>query len=100
MVRFKTTFNRERLLNASPWILATACLLLVSLLIFFGVSNFRREQQLFQNALIDRSLTLTRFISSASRETIREHYRFSEKLEPWENYMQAAISQAVEQPGV
>ena len=90
----------ERLISASPWILATACLLLVILLIFFGVNNFRREQALFQNALMQRSLTLTRFISSAARESIRGYMRYSGEVGRWEDFMQAAISQAAEQPGV
>lgn len=90
----------ERFVSASPWILAIACLLLVILLIFFGVNNFKREQALFRNALLQRTLTLTRFISSSARESIRGYIRYSGEIGRWEDFMQAAISQAVEQPGV
>lgn len=88
------------LLGFSPWILAIACTLLLLLLAMFTVSNYQREKELIGEALVQKGLTLMRFINSSAREAIRENIRLSGPWLGWEEQMQAAMEQAAEQPGV
>ncbi len=88
------------LLNFSPWILATACTLLLVLLSIFAVSNYQREKELVVEALSQKGITLMRFINSSVRESIRDNLRSDRQWNHWEDHMQAAMKQAVEQPGV
>ncbi len=88
------------LLNLSPWLLATACTLLLILLTIFAVSNYQREKELIVEALAQKGLTLMRFINSSVRESIRDNLRSTQQWNSWEKYMQAAMQQAAEQPGV
>jgi len=92
--------NSNLLLSFSPWMLATACFLLLLLLVVFTVSNYRREKELMGEALVQKGLTLIRFIHSSARESMRENLRSSTTLIGWEELVQAAMDQAVEQPGV
>ncbi len=92
--------TRNRLLNFSPWILATACTLLLVLLSIFAVNNYQREKELVMEALTQKGLTLMRFINSSVRESIRDNLRSTEQWNPWEDQMLTAMQQAVEQPGV
>ena len=88
------------LLNFSPWILATACTLLLVLLVIFAVSNYQREKDLVVEALAQKGLTLMRFINSSARESIRDNLRSGNQWNRWEDHIQVAMQQAVEQPGV
>lgn len=88
------------LLNFSPWVLATACTLLLVLLSIFAVSNYQREKQLVVEALAQKGLTLMRFINSSVRESIRDNLRSGQDWQQWEEHIQTAMEQAVEQPGV
>ncbi len=88
------------LLNFSPWFLATACTLLLLLLAMFTASNYQREKELIDEALVQKGLTLMRFINSSAREAIRENIRSSQSWQGWKEQMQTAMEQAVEQPGV
>ena len=99
-LRIKTERNGNFLLGFSPWILAIACTLLLLLLTLFTVSNYRREKELIGEALVQKGLTLMRFINSSTREAIRENIRSSQPWVRWEDQMQTAMEQAVEQPGV
>jgi two-component system, NtrC family, sensor histidine kinase HydH len=90
----------NRLLNFSPWILATACTLLLILLSIFAVNNYQREKELVMEALTQKGLTLMRFINSSVRESIRDNLRSNQQWTPWEDRILTAMQQAVEQPGV
>ncbi|EKD34230.1 MAG: Sensor protein [uncultured bacterium] len=99
-LRIKTERNGNFLLGFSPWILAIACTLLLLLLTLFTVSNYRREKELIGEALVQKGLTLMRFINSSTREAIRENIRSSRPWVRWEEQIQTVMEQAVEQPGV
>jgi len=98
--KFETDKIRTILLNFSPWILAIACTLLLLLLSLFALSNYQREKALIVEALGQKGLTLMRFINSSVRESMREYMRSSKTVIRWEEHMQGAMEQAVEQPGV
>jgi len=88
------------LLNASPWILATACTLLLVLLAIFAASNYQREKELIVEALAQKGLTLMRFINSSVRESISSNLRSGQQWKHWQDHVQVAMEQAIEQPGV
>lgn len=96
----KTPKSRNLLLSFSPWMLATACVLLLLLLAVFTVSNYQREKELMREALVQKGLTLMRFINSSARESMRDNLRSSGTRNSLEDQIQAAMEQAVEQPGV
>jgi two-component system sensor histidine kinase HydH len=80
--------------------LAIACTLLLLLLALFTASNYRREKELINEALVQKGLTLMRFINSSARESMRDNLRSSDSMVSWEDQLRAAMEQAVEQPGV
>jgi two-component system sensor histidine kinase HydH len=88
------------LLSFSPWMLAIACTLLLLLLALFTVSNYQREKELMRETLVQKGLTLMRFINSSARESMRDDLRSSETWISWEDRIRAAMEQAVEQPAV
>jgi len=55
---------------------------------------------LMGEALVQKGLTLIRFINSSARESMRDNLRSSETFIRWEDQVRAAMEQAVEQPGV
>ena len=96
----KSVKRSNLLLSFSPWMLAVACVLLTLLLVVFTVSNYQREKELMGEALVQKGLTLMRFINSSAREAMRDNLRTSDTWVHWEDQIQAAMEQAVEQPGV
>lgn len=101
MIRqLKSDRIRARLMNLSPWILAIACTLLLVLLTVFAFQNYQREKALMVEGLGQRAMTLLRFIDSSMRTSIRQDLRASKDKILWEEHMQSAMDQAVEQPGV
>lgn len=91
---------RFKLLGFSPWILGSACILLLLVIAFFAVSNYEREKNLITNGLEQKGLTLIRFINSAVVKSVRSTIMKSSSYEQWEKHMQPALELAVEQPGV
>ena len=96
----KSHNSSNLLLNFSPWMLAIACTLLLLLLVLFTVSNYQREKELMREALVQKGLTLMRFINSSARESMRDNLHSSAPGISWEARIRAAMEQAVEQPGV
>lgn len=84
----------------SPWVLGAACVLLFFVLTLFTVNNYRREKQLVLEALTQRGITVIRFIASYGRERMREKLQMGSRPGTWEENVQSALQQAVEQPGI
>ncbi len=100
-MKFPQKINRlGRLLDFSPWILAIACFLLLLLLTMFGISNYQREKDLIVDGLGQKGLTLLRFMNSSVRGSIRDNLQFSQEPFRWEDHIQKAMEQAVEQHGI
>ncbi len=62
---------RIKLLSFSPWILGSACILLLLVIAFFAVSNYEREKRLIGQGLEHKGLTLVRFINSSVSGSVR-----------------------------
>jgi len=91
---------RIKLLGFSPWILGSACILLLLVIAFFAVSNYEREKRLIGQGLEHKGLTLVRFINSSVSGSVRSMIINSSSYDQWEAHMQPALELAVEQPGV
>ncbi len=91
---------RIKLLSFSPWILGSACILLLLVIAFFAVSNYEREKSLITQGLEHKGLTLVRFIDSSVSGSVRSMVMSSSPYDQWEAHMQPALELAVEQPGV
>ena len=61
----------DRLYLASPWLLATASLLLAFIIGVFAVNNFQREKKLMNMALAQEGRAVLNLISSSSRAAFR-----------------------------
>lgn len=88
------------LINSGPWVLVTACVLLLCLLTLFSFSSYQREKELMIEGLAQKGLTLMRFVNSSVRVLMVENLRSLQTLIPWESHLATAMEQAVEQPGV
>ncbi len=97
--RAKKTF-KDFLYALSPWVLGVACILLFFVLTLFAVNNYRREKQLVLEALTQRGITVIRFIASYGRERMLETLQRGSSYGTWKEYVQSALQQAVEQPGI
>ena len=55
----------DRIFLASPWLLATASLLLAFIIGVFAVNNFQREKKLMNMALIQEGRAVLNLVSSS-----------------------------------
>ncbi len=85
----------------SPWVLAAACALLAMIIGVFAVNNYRREKSLMTEVLLERGITLIRFVTSGARASFLSGIR--EGRQPvWQStdHVQSILQHAAEQPGV
>ncbi|MBA3007459.1 MAG: PAS domain S-box protein [Proteobacteria bacterium] len=91
----------QRLALVSPWVLAAACALLSLIIGVFAVNNYQREKRLMTDVLLERGMTLIRFVTSGARASFLDGAR--EGLVPvwqWSENVQEILGRAAEHPGV
>ncbi len=91
----------DRLFLASPWLLATASLLLAFIIGVFAVNNFQREKKLMNMALAQEGRAVLSLISSSSRAAFRNlmmQQGFSR--EAWLKSVQEVIENGTEHQGI
>lgn len=91
----------DTLFLASPWLLATASLLLAFIIGVFAVSNFQREKKLMNMALAQEGRAVLNLISSSSRAAFRNlimQQGFSR--EAWLESVQEVIENGTEHQGI
>ena len=90
-----------RLVNVSPWILAAACSLLAVIIGVFAVNNYRREKQLMTEGLLQKGVTIVRFVNAGSRARFRNNPSgFDNPGWRWSEQVQQVFDQTADQPGV
>jgi len=62
--------RKRHFLYASPWIFAAAVGILLVIIIFFALSNMRREQQVMRENLFNRSQAVARMVGAGTRTAI------------------------------
>ncbi len=91
----------DRIFLASPWLLATASLLLAFIIGVFAVNNFQREKKLMNMALIQEGRAVLNLVSSSTRVALRNLMRervFSNDL--WAESVQEIIENGSEHEGI
>ncbi len=93
--------KEQRLARVSPWLLAAACGLLAVIIGVFALSNYHREKKLMTESLLQRGLTIARFVTASSRSTMRGNMRNIQVAGgQWTDHVQQAIESSSEQPGL
>lgn len=90
-----------RLVNVSPWILAAACSLLAIIIAVFAVNNYQREKQLMMEVLLQKGITIIRFINAGPRTRFRTGPDSVAGMETqWMEQVQQTLDHATEQPDI
>ncbi len=93
--------KKQKLAKVSPWILAAACTLLFLIIGVFAVSNYQREKKLMTEALLQKGITIIRFVMTSSRASLRGNLRnIHFAMWQWSDHVQEAVDQASEQPDI
>ncbi len=93
--------TKLRLVNVSPWILAAACSLLAVIIAVFAVNNYHREKQLMMEILLQKGITIIRFINAGPRTRFRTAGESPAGLElQWLEQVQQTLDHATEQPDI
>ncbi len=93
--------KKQRLAKVSPWVLAAACALLTLIITVFAVNNYRREKQLMTEGLVQKGITIIRFIVSGSRASFRSTLNnFPITQIGWVDHIQQVMEHTSEHPGV
>jgi two-component system sensor histidine kinase HydH len=92
---------KPRLVNVSPWILAAACSLLAVIIAVFAVSNYSREKQLMTEVLLQKGVTIIRFVNAGPRTRFRTSGDTFAAMElQWTEQVQQILDHAAEQPDI
>ena len=91
----------QRLAEVSPWLFAAACALLGLIIGVFAVNNYQREKMLMTEALLQKGITIIRFVVTNSRASLRgEINDINVAMWKWTDHVQMAIDHTSGQPGV
>ena len=99
---FKTAHpNSDRIFLASPWLLATASLLLAFIIGVFAVNNYQREKKLMYMALMQEGRAVLNIISSSSRGAMRNLIMAGDReRDHWQQSLQEVIDDGAEHQGI
>ncbi len=93
--------QKQYLAKVSPWVLAAAFSLLTVIISVFAVNNYRRDKLLITDILLEKGITLIRFVASSARSSVFSGLRAGKELdEIWEGDVSRLLEHASEQPGV
>ncbi len=93
--------KKQRLAKVSPWILAAACTLLALIIGVFAVNNYQREKNLMTEALLQKGITIIRFVMTSSRASLRGNLgNIHFTMWQWTDHVQQAVDHASEQPDI
>lgn len=93
--------KKQQLAEVSPWLFAAACALLALIIGAFAINNYRHEKKLMTEALLQKGITIVRFVISNSRATLRSDLRdIHIAMWRWTDHVQKAIDYTAGQPGV
>ncbi len=93
--------RKQKLAKVSPWILSAACTLLFLIIGVFAVSNYQREKKLMTEALLQKGITIIRFVMTSSRASLRGNLRnIHFAMWEWTDHVQEAVDHASEQPDI
>jgi two-component system, NtrC family, sensor histidine kinase HydH len=92
---------KHRLASVSPWVLAAACGLLAVIIAVFAVNNYRRDKALMTDILLEKGVTLIRFVASSARSSIFTGIGSGQDIAAlWPGNVQRVLEHASGHPGV
>ena len=92
---------KHRLASVSPWVLAAACGLLAVIIAVFAVNNYRRDKALMTDILLEKGVTLIRFVASSARSSVFTGIRSGQDISYlWPGTVQRVLEHAAGHPGV
>jgi len=93
--------KKQRLAKVSPWVLAAACALLTLIIAVFAINNYNREKQLMTEGLVQKGITIIRFIVSGSRASLRANIgNLRTSQFDWKEQVQQVMERTTGHPGV
>ena len=95
------SIKKQRLVKGSPWVLAAACALLTLIITVFAVNNYNREKKLVTEGLVQKGITIIRFVVSGSRATLLPDFGdFQMSVFNWTDHVQQLMERTSGHPGV
>lgn len=96
---------KRHLASVSPWILAAACTLLTFIIGAFAVTNYNREKELMTEALVQKGLSVIRFLDTGVRVSMRAGWQgrrdmSTQSAVDWVDHVQEVINQLQEQSDI
>jgi len=93
---------KKHLASVSPWILAAACTLLTFIIGAFAVNNYNREKELMTEAMVQKGLSVVRFLDTGVRVSMRAGWMGrrgtpGQSALAWTDHVQEVIDQLQEQ---
>ncbi len=93
--------KKHHLASVSPWVLAAACGLLAVIIAVFAVNNYRRDKVLMTDILLEKGVTLIRFVASSARSSVFTGIRSGQDASAlWPGNVQRVLEHAAGHPGV
>lgn len=93
--------RKNSLARVSPWVLAAACGLLAVIIAVFALNNYRRDKALMSDILLEKGVTLIRFVASSARSSIFASIRSGQDITTlWPTNVQQVFEHAAGHPGV
>ena len=93
--------RKQFLASVSPWVLAAACGLLGLIIGVFAVNNYQRDKALMTDILLEKGVTLIRFVASSAKSSIFSGLRNGQDLSAlWPENVQRVLEHASGHPGV
>ena len=93
--------KKQFLASVSPWVLAAACGLLGLIIGVFALNNYQRDKALMTDILLEKGVTLIRFVASSARSSIFSGLRNGQELGTlWPENVQRVLEHASGHPGV
>jgi len=91
--------RKQRLASVSPWVLAAACGLLSVIIAVFAINNYRRDKALMTDILLEKGVTLMRFVASSARSSIFTGLRSGQDITAlWPGNVQQVLEHAAGHP--
>lgn len=92
---------KRKLASVSPWILAAACTLLTVIIGVFAVNNYSREKQLMTETLVQKGLSVVRYLDTGVVVSMRANWQNSGGGGySWVDHVQNVIDQIHNQPDI
>ena len=96
----KHLFKESRLIFVSPWLLAAAIGLLTLIIVVLAAKNIQREKDLMTETLLQKGLSVIRFVGTGMRSSMMARMMGRRPFEPGVEQIQFLVEQAADDAAV